>query len=205
MSREDRDLRVFKTEAALKAALVELAAAGSFEAITVESITALAMVNRATFYRHYRDKYALAERIVEEAVDGMLDRIAAMFPSPFACDADPASLEVPRPFVELFEYIGRNQRLFRAIIDCGELPGIREKLRLHLEARIRERLETWREVFTEWRKAEGAALPFDVSSSFCAAFFLGAVARWLEAGAASPSPRDMAAWTRSFIFAGCRG
>jgi AcrR family transcriptional regulator len=203
-SRKCRDLRVFKTEALLKAALIELSSAGSFGSITVEDIARRAMVNRATFYRHYQDKYALAERIIEDTVDRMLEEVSAIIPPSFTFDADPTRLETPQAFVDLFEYIGRNRRLFQAILECGELPGIQLRLQGHLEDRMRGKLEAWRAAFKEWREIEHRSLPSDVSTAFSVAFFLSAVGWWLKSDMLY-SPREMATWTRNFVFSGCRG
>jgi AcrR family transcriptional regulator len=203
LSHEGRDLRIRKTEALLKEALVELASSRNFGSITVEDIVRRAMVNRATFYRHYQDKYALAVRIIEDTVDRMLAEISALVPSTFTFDADPTRLELPEAFVELFEYIGRNQRLFQAILDCRELPGIQFRLQRHLEERMRGKLETWRAAFKEWREIEHRSLPSDVSVSFSVAFFLAAIGWWLTTGM-QYSAREMATWTRNFVFSGCK-
>ncbi|GHO49828.1 TetR family transcriptional regulator [Ktedonospora formicarum] len=40
-----------------------------FGAITVGDIVKRAMINRATFYRHYQDKYYLVVKIFEEAAN----------------------------------------------------------------------------------------------------------------------------------------
>ena len=50
------DLRVQKTKAALFGAFYELLAEKSFENITINELCERAMVRRATFYKHYRDK-----------------------------------------------------------------------------------------------------------------------------------------------------
>jgi AcrR family transcriptional regulator len=50
----------------LQEALIELAAERGFDAIAVGDIARRAGVNRATFYRHYQDKYDLAVVLREE-------------------------------------------------------------------------------------------------------------------------------------------
>ncbi len=50
------DLRVQKTKAALFRAFYELLAEKSYESITINELCERAMVRRATFYKHYRDK-----------------------------------------------------------------------------------------------------------------------------------------------------
>lgn len=60
------DLRVRKTRMHLEKAFVDLLREKSFEEITVHMIAGRAMVNRATFYDHFTDKYALFAKIVEK-------------------------------------------------------------------------------------------------------------------------------------------
>jgi AcrR family transcriptional regulator len=60
------DLRVRRTLQLLQKALMELMAAKSFQSITVQDIAERAMVNRATFYDHFVDKYALLEYAIRE-------------------------------------------------------------------------------------------------------------------------------------------
>src|SRR5215467_3779344 len=65
------DLRVRRTRMALQEALIDLIEEKGFDAVTVGDIAERAMVNRATFYRHYPDKYALVTGIFEEAITQM--------------------------------------------------------------------------------------------------------------------------------------
>ena len=51
--KEQTDLRVWRTHHFLQEAMVELITEKGFDAITVGDIAERAMINRATFYRHY--------------------------------------------------------------------------------------------------------------------------------------------------------
>jgi AcrR family transcriptional regulator len=55
----EADPRVKRTRKLLQDALLELLAEKSFDAITVQDIAERSTINRATFYAHYVDKYAL--------------------------------------------------------------------------------------------------------------------------------------------------
>src|SRR3979490_2935977 len=55
----EADPRVKRTRKLLQAALLELLAEKSFDAITVQDIAERSTINRATFYAHFVDKYAL--------------------------------------------------------------------------------------------------------------------------------------------------
>ena len=55
------DLRIEKTERAIKNAFIELRAKKTLEKITVKELCAEACINKSTFYSHYEDIYALSE------------------------------------------------------------------------------------------------------------------------------------------------
>ena len=61
---DTRDPRVRRTHQLLQQAFVDLLMLKSFEAITVKDITERAMLNRATFYAHFDDKYALLDATI---------------------------------------------------------------------------------------------------------------------------------------------
>jgi AcrR family transcriptional regulator len=61
---EVRDPRIRRTRKLLQGALATLMQTKSFDEISVQDITEAATVNRATFYDHYTDKFALMEAMV---------------------------------------------------------------------------------------------------------------------------------------------
>lgn len=66
MNDKKEDLRIKRTKILLYRALLELTSKQSFETITVKQICELAMVNRATFYKHFLDKYHLLSESIRE-------------------------------------------------------------------------------------------------------------------------------------------
>ena len=61
---EVRDPRIRRTRQLLQGALRTLMQTKSFDEVSVQDITETATVNRATFYDHYTDKYALLDAMV---------------------------------------------------------------------------------------------------------------------------------------------
>jgi len=61
---EVRDPRIRRTRQLLQGALRTRMQTKSFDEISVQDITDMATVNRATFYDHYTDKYALLDAMV---------------------------------------------------------------------------------------------------------------------------------------------
>lgn len=62
----ERTSAFIRTDKAIQNALIALLKRKSFEKITVQDILDETPVTRATFYKHYHDKYEVAERMQEE-------------------------------------------------------------------------------------------------------------------------------------------
>ncbi len=60
------DPRVTRTRKLIREALVSLLVDRNFESITVQDIAGRATVNRATFYAHFTDKFALLDAMIRE-------------------------------------------------------------------------------------------------------------------------------------------
>jgi AcrR family transcriptional regulator len=69
---EVRDPRIRRTRQLLQQALRQLLESRSFEEISVQDITEAATVNRATFYDHYTDKFALLEALIAGGFHSLL-------------------------------------------------------------------------------------------------------------------------------------
>ncbi|MDK2980162.1 MAG: hypothetical protein PWQ55_509 [Chloroflexota bacterium] len=67
------DPRVKRTQALIQQAFGELLAEKGFPSITVKDITERAEINRATFYAHYTDKYALLESHIQQVFQAELE------------------------------------------------------------------------------------------------------------------------------------
>src|SRR5262249_2419452 len=73
----EADPRVKRTRKLLQEAFVALLAEKGFHAISVQDIAERATVNRATFYAHFEDKYALMDQMIREAFREALGRRVA--------------------------------------------------------------------------------------------------------------------------------
>lgn len=76
------DLRIIKTRHNIENAFISLLEKAPFEKITVKQILEEALISKGTFYAHYLDKYDLAEKIVDTALQefrmGMKERLALL-------------------------------------------------------------------------------------------------------------------------------
>lgn len=77
MSQKQDDLRIVRTRKAIMDALVQLIIQKDFSKITVTDITNIAVINRATFYYHFTDKYELLIAFIKEKIAAnLLDELA---------------------------------------------------------------------------------------------------------------------------------
>lgn len=78
---ETVDPRIRRTRLLLQQALGKLLETKEFEKISVQDIADAATLNRATFYDHYADKFALLECLVGTRFQELLDRRGVKFDS----------------------------------------------------------------------------------------------------------------------------
>ncbi len=76
---ESQDPRVRRTRQILQQTLAELLRTREFESLSVHEITDAAGVNRATFYAHYPDKFALLECMVAGRLHALLEGRGVVF------------------------------------------------------------------------------------------------------------------------------
>ena len=72
---EKMDLRIEKTEKAVRNAFMELRAGKPLEKISVKELCQRARINKSTFYAHYSDIYALSETLERETVLSIVNSI----------------------------------------------------------------------------------------------------------------------------------
>ncbi len=74
LSPEKIDPRVKRTRSLLESAFMELIQEKGFQAVTVQDIAERAGVNRATFYAHFADKYALLDHNIRQGFMQEIDK-----------------------------------------------------------------------------------------------------------------------------------
>lgn len=160
------DVRIRRTRALLRDALVELIEERGFDRVTVGEITARAMVSRAAFYRNYRDKYQLVEQIFDEAMAEMVGTVGG---------DDTCS---PRQrWTGFFEHVAAYHRLYGALLGRKGSPWFADRMRGALAAMTTEHLPE--------------ADPDGLVPGILAAMFLQSITWWLEHDRPWP-PREIA-------------
>lgn len=97
------DLRIVKTRRSVKQAFLELRNLHPLEKIRVTDICAIATINKTTFYKHYRDIFALSAELENEAIAMVMESFPAkdeFFQNPMYFLTElPKALDVNKEFL----------------------------------------------------------------------------------------------------------
>jgi AcrR family transcriptional regulator len=162
---DELDGRIQRSLRLIRDAVIALTLEKGFENITVRDITVRAGINRATFYRHYRDKYDLAEKITD------LLLLDIRLPAPMELLDDPLARTV-----ELFEHFAKYTHVYRVMLSSRGIPGFDDLVCSQVEAQLRHVM-----AFLGVTR-EKTGVPPEALVSYLAAAQVGFVRWWLEEG-----------------------
>ena len=172
MAQNKDDLRVRRTRKTLQSAFIKLVSEHGFKAVTVQMLADEAMVNRATFYRHFEDKYDLAEKAYGQ--------IAADYAAVIRSSKVKSGQDIYRI---MFEHVALYSHFYKAMLHT--MPQIQDWIMTGTENEIRavaHELEMDPDAMT---------IPPDIVFRYLSAANIGVVLWWLDAGQPIP-PAKMA-------------
>ncbi len=182
------DLRVRRTRKLLQNALIELAALKGFANVTVRDIADLAMVNRATFYRRYQDKYDLLDKYMEEQYEHLEE---AGEKARRQGEPERTAEGAPVGLMRLLEHMKTHAAFFRMMLGDKGDPAFARKVRLYIERHFRRMLA---EMNGAAQGSGTANPPVDLCLSYISGASLGVISWWLDAGM-HYTPGQIAAWS----------
>jgi AcrR family transcriptional regulator len=122
---EKLDPRIRRTRGLLQDALKRLLEEKEFDKITIQDITEAATLNRATFYAHYPDKFALLEELIRVSFLQLLDCRKVRFDGSCATAFHPTILAVCDYLAELQKSRSSKQHQFEAFVEGTVIDQIR--------------------------------------------------------------------------------
>jgi len=155
---------------ALQKAMIELTVEQGFSTLTIGDICERAMVNRATFYRHYQDKYDLLERFMRGVYE--LTYLGEQAPSQrrsAAADTE-QSLE---GLVKLLEHVREFAAFYRVMLGPKGEPSFAYRVQEYVAQRLRAGLP-------RQRARNPRLAPLDLSLSYAAHASVGVILWWVE-------------------------
>ena len=177
------DRRVRKTKALLRGALTALLREKDVKDITVSELTALADVNRGTFYCHDKDIYDMVEQMENEVFEGFSGLLDSYTETSLRRSLSPIMRDV-------FGFIGAN------LDTCAVL------LNLERDTSFLERLKgmVWKKVMEEWSGLYGFLS--GPERDYCLAFLVGGsiglIQQWVT-DERRRTPEEMAALAEVLI------
>lgn len=124
-----KDLRIIKTKQAIKTAFLKLIAQENITELTVQQILDEALINRSTFYAHYRDKYDLQSQIEDELLNGFAIRAEKNINQ--IVSKKHFNKEVFRNYLtDMLEYVEDNHNLFSIFLNSQAHPTFLAKFAL---------------------------------------------------------------------------
>ena len=185
MTQNLEDLRVRRTRKLLQKAMLEAASEKGFAHVTVSDITERAMVNRATFYRHYEDKYDLLSHYIEE-----LSELIDSDKGETGLGTQPLpSLDTPPPgLFKLLRHMQTNADFYRIMLGKqGDPAFCAQSFRNYVE-------QGYRRILTSQdAPSDPSRPPVDLAVSYILSAGMGAIVWWLENDQPC-SPEQMAIW-----------
>ena len=197
MSHEEQtDLRIRRTHKFLQEAMIELITEKGFEALTVGDIAERAMINRATFYRHYQDKYDLMTKIFEETTNELVENM-----KPIQKDTRQSEAQTPPEiWIQIFEHIADHDQLYRAMLGKNGSSWFAARMREHTSKIMLEQERLWKHQMKPSQPID-PAMPQELPAMQLSHVLLGTIVWWLESET-SYTPRQMATWFHRFAFYG---
>ena len=193
---EQTDLRVRRTHKFLQEAMIELITEKGFDAITVGDIAERAMINRATFYRHYQDKYDLVANIFEETTNELLENM-----KPIRKDTGQSETKnPPEIWIQVFEHVAEHARLYKAMLGKNGSSWFAARMREYTGRIMLEQERRWQHEMKP-RHPVDPAMPRELPGMQLSHVLIGTIVWWLESEK-SYTPRQMATWFHRFVFYG---
>ncbi|HEV3419254.1 MAG TPA: TetR/AcrR family transcriptional regulator [Candidatus Acidoferrum sp.] len=122
---ERLDPRIRRTRQLLQDALKRLLEQNEFDKITIQDITEAATLNRATFYAHYPDKFALLEELIRVSFLQLLECRKVRFDGSCATAFYPIILAVCDYLAELQKSQSSSQHQFEPFVERTVIDQIR--------------------------------------------------------------------------------
>ncbi|HDR6289190.1 TPA: TetR/AcrR family transcriptional regulator [Bacillus cereus] len=167
MSNKRIDPRVRRTRILLRDAFIKLLSEKDYEHITINDITELATVNRATFYLHFQDK----DDLVVQMIDEMLTQL---FGDALKISSEDKSIDELQRYIALhvFEHISQYNEFFRIMLIEKGIPKFMTQMKNFI-------FTFYKDKFSKARY-NTLPVPKEVIASYIASAYIGVIKWWLE-------------------------
>lgn len=176
------DLRTKRTRKMILEAFINLVEEKGYEHVTVSDIASQAMINRATFYAHFKDKQDVYDYIFKEAVEHFMIVLAPVQLG----RANQLQLHaIEQIITHIFEKIQENRVFFKTVLNAHG----NEQLRKQISQILRS---TYANIFEQVEiREEDFIVPIDFIIEYMSSTFMASLHWWINQEI-SFSPKQMA-------------
>lgn len=168
MEEKKTDRRTLKTKKAIYNAFMELLVEKELHKVTVQEISDLADINRATFYKHFLDVYDLYDKLEEDTLIewGML--VLKL-----------QELRTKDFFDSLVGYVDKNRNVFKMVFSSKAPAQLRVKFEKILEGLLLK-------IEAEKKGAKLKDVKLSYQTCYRAQGCIAVLSRWVDEGADQP-------------------
>ncbi|MFD1672914.1 TetR/AcrR family transcriptional regulator [Agrilactobacillus yilanensis] len=166
-----QDLRVIRTRKMIVDAFIKLVQENGFENLTVQEIADEAMINRATFYAHFKDKQDLYHYVFSFALDSIKEVLSIEI---LTTDHKVDISNVENMLSRFFRLAQDNRGFFKILTSSNNTTTLTETLRSVLQ-------ERYAEIFDNLEIKQGQTLiPTSFIIDYMTSIFVGILHWWLN-------------------------
>lgn len=163
------DFRFKRTEKMIKGAFIELLLEKNYNLITIKEIAHIAMINRNTFYLHYKNKDELRDKLAKACIGELKDSVYKL-----RLNEDVYNPNYRLETDAVFRHIEQNLLIYRAFLLKGNCSSFNMLLETFLSEAIT--YEVQRQRVFDYKKFPS----LNTYSEFSAAGYIKVIVLWLD-------------------------
>lgn len=165
------DLRIKRTNKLITQAFIKLLRQKSFDKITINDISDEAMINRATFYSHFKDKFDLFDQII----DKFLGEFVAVLDEENLIEKNSVNIKrIEVSLTKFYEFVQDNPDLAQIIITHSNIEILSNRL-------LNILTEHYSEIFDALDvRNNSLKIPTDFVVSYITSIFVGSLNWWIR-------------------------
>jgi AcrR family transcriptional regulator len=187
------DLRTLRTRKIIKNSFIDLLNMKSFDSLTVNEISNKAMINRATFYRHFDDKYDLLMEILQESMEEMMRNVGSIEENmyifsnhpDFSGTTDSLLYKNVEFLSSFFEYFEKNRKVFKPLLGENGSIWLSSEMNKYLSKFWISRIKSEEKYYKQ--TSQNGIISVETASIWLAHSVVSILGWWLNKGTEIPA------------------
>lgn len=165
------DLRIIRTRKFIKEAFLDLICTQGYESITIQNIADRALVNRATFYLHYKDKQDLLDQLIIEIFVQLAEAIK---PCRYVQNKMVKLSNFQSMIETILVQIVENRKFFKVMMIENGVNGFNTKMQDVIKEKFKE------EFLSYGLEEQSIGINPELFTSFISSALIGVIGWWLK-------------------------